>query len=115
MTRAGRIARLPRYLIACGPLKKFVPSDVFRRQDLLGFLIVHQRIGFIVWERTQDPGRSKRKYPPPKCSQFCRQPISKSVIIGDVPIAIREWEGEREQQPCRSWAMPKVLHFSALN
>jgi hypothetical protein len=52
---------------------------------------------------------------PPKCSQFCRQPISKSVIIGDVPIAIREWEGEREQQPCRSWAMPKVLHFSALN
>jgi hypothetical protein len=29
---------------------------------------------------------------PEKCSQFCRQPISKSVIIGDVPIAIREWE-----------------------
>jgi hypothetical protein len=49
-----------------------------------------------------------------KCSQFCRQPISKSVVIGDVPIVIRECEGEREQQPCRSWAIPKVLHFQRL-
>jgi hypothetical protein len=44
----------------------------------------------------EDPGagRFELKYPPPKCSQFCRQHISKSVIIGDVPIAIREWKGE---------------------
>jgi len=58
------------------------------------------------WEITQDPVVLRLNIRPQKCSQFRRQPISKSVIIGDVPIAIREREGKREQQPCRSWAMP---------
>ena len=47
----------------------------------------------MIVERTQDPVILSLKIGPQKCSQFCRQPISKSVIIGDVPIAIREWEG----------------------
>jgi hypothetical protein len=70
---------------------------------------------YIVWAWTHDPVILSLNIRPQKCSQFCRQPISKSVIIGDVPIAIREREGKKEQQPRRSWAMPKVLHFSALN
>ena len=45
------------------------------------------------WRRRQECGRLELKYLPQKSSQFCRQPISKSVIIGDVPIAIREGEG----------------------
>lgn len=43
-----------------------------------------------------NPAALRSNTRPKKCSQFCRQPISKSVIIGDVPIAIREWEGKRE-------------------
>ena len=60
------------------------------------------------------PAENLPKYPAPKCSQFCRQPISKSVIIGDVPIAIREWEGKRKQQPCRSGRCQKSFIFQRL-
>jgi hypothetical protein len=64
--------------------------------------------------KDKDSGRLELDYLPPKCSQFCRQPISKSVIIGAVPIAIREGKGEREPQSRGSWATPKVLHFQRL-
>ena len=60
------------------------------------------------------PAENLTKYPRPKCSQFCRHPISKSVIIGDVPIAISEWEEEREHQPRRSLAMLKPFIFQCL-
>jgi hypothetical protein len=52
--------------------------------------------------------------PPQDCSHFCRQPISKSVIIGDVPIVIHEREGKRERQQQTSLVLAKVVHFQRL-
>jgi hypothetical protein len=45
---------------------------------------------------------------------FHRHPISKSVIIVDVPIAIGGGEGRGEQQLYTSWATPEVVHFQRL-